>query len=936
MTNSSRRAVLALGIAGLAAAPIQAIAFSSYYDSNCSACHGTTAAGGVQTCAGCHSHGTHPDSAKNSLDLTGATSKASYAPGETVSVVINGGYRGGWVRALLYDQNLHELARSTGAVKPGFSAPCCGSGFPITLSAPAPTTPGTYTWWVAWYGNQFDASGAFFGPNFVAAPNPGHGEERVQTNSFTVVAASNPVVALSPPALSFGSVNVGSASSLTTSIQNTGTAALTVSAIALCAGTVPEFSWAPAAPITVPAGGSSVLTVTFTAANADSDVGCLTLTTNDPANPSVNLSVSATGVASATPSIALSPASLSFGTVTVGSSAVLPTQVQDTGTAPLNVTSIAPCAGTTGVFTWSPAAPFTVAAGGNTTLSVTYTPTGAAGDSGCLAIASNDAAQPTVNLTLTGNGAATSAAAIAFSPATLGFGTVTVGNTAQLTAQVQNGGTAPLTVTAIAACSGTSTEFTWSPAAPFTVAPGQSTALTVTYAPTDVDAELGCLAVSSNDPGKPVANLALTAQGAAAPTPAIALAPTSLDFATVQVGASSPLTTQIQSVGGAALNVTSIAACSGTSPEFTWAPNAPFGVSPGQSTVLTVTYAPTDAGPDNGCIAITSDDPVHGTVTLGVTGSGSTVAAFPAVALVPDSLDFGTVTVGGTAMRTSQVQNTGTAPLDVLGIAACSGTSPEFTWSPTTPFTVAPGRSATVTVTYAPTDTGTDTGCLAVASNDPSNPSANLQLTGTGSQQPVANVDIDIDELKVPEEVQPSRTSSITPRLHAKNSGKVDGSATARLVGVLAGVQVYDQSITVTLPKGEDGTFPFPAYAVASTASGRLLWTVTIDDTDPDVDRATARTQIGRGGDDGHDGEGDGSDDGGTASSGSSGTTGPTGPTGPTTGGTPGKSSDSTTTNGGSLKASMSGCSTGGTAMPGVLLALAALLAGRRPYRRNR
>src|SRR5512147_3253342 len=92
--------ILALVLGALA--PVPARAFPSYYDSNCSACHGTTTAGGVQTCAGCHSHGTHPDSNKNSLNVTGTTDKSSYAPGERVSVTINGGYRSGWVRTFLY------------------------------------------------------------------------------------------------------------------------------------------------------------------------------------------------------------------------------------------------------------------------------------------------------------------------------------------------------------------------------------------------------------------------------------------------------------------------------------------------------------------------------------------------------------------------------------------------------------------------------------------------------------------------------------------------------------------------------------------------------------------------------------------------------------------------------------------------------------------
>ncbi len=906
-------------LAMLAILPARTWAFPSYYDSNCAACHGTTTAGGVQTCAGCHSHGTHLDSTKSTLNVTGATGKTSYAPGETVTVTVNGGYRSGWVRAILYDQSLRELARSGGTPLPGFSAPCCGASFPVTLSAPAPTTPGTYTWWVAWYGNQFDASGAAFGSGWVPSANPGHGEQRAQTNSFTVVAPSNPVIALSPPSLAFGTVNVGSTPALTTAIQNGGTAPLTVTSITRCSGTSAEFGWSPAAPLTIQPGQSATLTVTYAPTDANSDLGCLTLASNDPANPTVTLGLSGTGAVPAAPAIALSPGTLSFGTVTVGSSAMLPTQVQNGGNAPLTVSSITRCAGTGTAFTWSPPAPFTVAAGGGSTLSVTYAPTAATGDSGCLTIASDDPARPTVNLTVSGNGALAPAPAIAFSPATLDFGTVTIGNTAQRTAQIQNGGTATLTVTAIDACSGAGPEFTWSASLPLSVAPGQSSPLTVTYTPANTDFHQACLAVASNDPARPVANLGLTAQGAAAPVPAVVLSPPSLDFMAVAVGATSTLVSQVQDNGGASLTIRSIAACPGTSGEFTWSPPAPFTVSAGQARALSVTYAPVDAGADNGCLALATDDPLRPTVNLGLAGSGTVVPAFPAIALVPDALDFGTVTIGGAATRTAEVRNTGAAPLDVLGIAACSGTSPEFGVTPAAPFTVAPGQSATLTVAYAPVDAGSDSGCFTIASNDPVNASVQLKLQGTGASAPVAGVDIDIDELKVPDRVDPGRTPSITPRLEARNAGTVDGSAPARLVADLGGVRVYDQTITVTLPHGEDGSFPFPAYAVARNASGTLRWTVTIDDGDPDVDRATARTRLGRGGDDG------------PVASGSSGSSGPSGPSGP-------DAATGTSTSGvasASMLGASGGCSTGGPAGPAALLALSALLARVRPRRRR-
>jgi hypothetical protein len=163
---------------------------SGFYTSNCSSCHGTT----PNTCNGCHAHGTHSSSSKNNINIAGATDKTTYAPGETVSVTITGGYRQGWVRVILYDQNMTELKRSTGPSGTGG-----GAGYPIILTAPAPMAGGSYTWNVAWYGNKYDLTDVgggttFFGPRWTPDPNnPNHGREIVSTNSFSVTGASAPV-----------------------------------------------------------------------------------------------------------------------------------------------------------------------------------------------------------------------------------------------------------------------------------------------------------------------------------------------------------------------------------------------------------------------------------------------------------------------------------------------------------------------------------------------------------------------------------------------------------------------------------------------------------------------------------------------------------------------------------------------------------------------
>lgn len=165
--------VAALGAGALTAFQLkgtEALAYPAYFTTNCAGCHAAPVAA---TCNGCHHHGP--------VSLKGATNKTSYAPGETVSVTISGGSQSGWLRAILYDQNNKQVAISNG----NDSGMGHSTTFPATLSAPAPTLPGTYTWKAAWFGNSYDSG------NPTASA---HGEVSVNTNSFTVVAPADTTV----------------------------------------------------------------------------------------------------------------------------------------------------------------------------------------------------------------------------------------------------------------------------------------------------------------------------------------------------------------------------------------------------------------------------------------------------------------------------------------------------------------------------------------------------------------------------------------------------------------------------------------------------------------------------------------------------------------------------------------------------------------------
>lgn len=400
----------------LAAPPRDAAAYSSYYGNYCSSCHGST----VSTCNGCHAHGTHSGTAKTDIHITGTLDKTVYAPGATVTVTIDGGYRSGWLRVRLLDPAMHELARSS---CPGGKGACSTTGYPVTLTAPAPTTPGTYTWAVTWYGNaQHEGTGASFGAgtsatlkagSFTPDPNnANHGDQVVALAPFTVSSTAQPAVAIAPTSIAFSSVAAGTTASRSFTVSNSGSATL-AGTLALGAGTSAEYRFSPAS-VSVAPGGSQAISVTYAPIDATTDAGSIVVTTNDPAHPTVSVALSGVGV-TAGPALSLSGSSLSFGSVEVGASSSLTVQLQSTGASSLSVASVGRCAtpASSPDFGWSTPtpAPFGVAAGQSVTLTVTFTPSGAGAETGCLVVTSDDPQHPTVQLVLSGSGVEAAATA---------------------------------------------------------------------------------------------------------------------------------------------------------------------------------------------------------------------------------------------------------------------------------------------------------------------------------------------------------------------------------------------------------------------------------------------------------------------------------------------------------------------------------------------
>jgi hypothetical protein len=106
--------------------------------------------------------------------------------------------------------------------------------------------------------------------------------------SATAVAAA-PQISVSSSSVQFGTVGVSSTSNLNLTISNTGTANLTISVVSLAGA---GFSVSGiTTPNTITAGQSAAVNLSFKPTAAGAASGTLTITSNDPANPTMSVAL---------------------------------------------------------------------------------------------------------------------------------------------------------------------------------------------------------------------------------------------------------------------------------------------------------------------------------------------------------------------------------------------------------------------------------------------------------------------------------------------------------------------------------------------------------------------------------------------------------------------------------------------------------------------
>jgi hypothetical protein len=201
-----------------------------------------------------------------------------------------------------------------------------------------------------------------------------------------------------------------------------------------------------------------------------------------------------------------------------------------------------------------------------------------------------------------------------------------------------------------------------------------------------------------------------------------AVAPDTLSFGTITVGADSVTTFTIENTGGGILSGIVTEACA----DFEIVGDASYSLTAGEIDTITVRFAPTSEGPASCTIAA-------GSACADVAAIGAGFAE-TACAVSVDTLSFGTVAVGSDSLTTFTIENTGGGTLSGTVTEACG----DFEIVGDASYSLTAGQVDTITVRFAPTSEGPASCAIVTGST-----CADVVAIGTGFIETACAISVD-------------------------------------------------------------------------------------------------------------------------------------------------------------------------------------------------
>lgn len=423
----------------------------------------------------------------------------------------------------------------------------------------------------------------------------------------------------------------------------------------------------------------------------------------------------------ALPAISLSATTIAFGNETTGISSP-PQSVTLTNNLPtaVNIASIAITGTNAGDFMQSNTCGTSLASGASCTVSIIFTPTATGNRSASVTIADNAPGSPQT-ISLTGTGIAP-APLVSLSSLVLTFTNQLVGTTSpsqQVT--LNNTGFAPLNITSITVTGTNSSDFGQTNTCGSSVAAGMSCAINVTFTPAATGSRTASVSITDNAGGSPQ-SVSLTGTGA---VPAVAFSATTLGFGSVAVGTSSGAQIlTMTNTGNGTLTISSIAITGANIGDFAQTNTCGNSVAGGANCTISISFTPTASGSRTASVTIT-DNASGSPQSVSLVGTG----LVPIASISPSSITFPNQYVGTSSLpQTITLMNTGAAPLTIASVT----TSPtDFGPLSSCGNSLSVGSSCSIGVFFDPTAGGSRNGTLTITDNAGGSPQT-VSLTGIG------------------------------------------------------------------------------------------------------------------------------------------------------------------------------------------------------------
>jgi hypothetical protein len=433
------------------------------------------------------------------------------------------------------------------------------------------------------------------------------------------------------------------------------------------------------------------------------------------------------------------------------------------------------------------------------------------------------------------------------------FGAVLLNNIGTRTFTVLNNGTEDLTGLAVAISGADADDFQADRThLPAVLPPGESGTFTITFQPTTLGAHLAQLQILSDDEDESPYDIRLTGIGAAPELVIEQPAGTPLasgfasNYGEVATGYAKTLHFTLKNIGTADLDGLAASLAGSEAADYSFPPLPSDTLPPGQSMPLAITFAPGDFGARNGELRVLSSMSPDVPYLIHLNGTG--VPPAPEIALRQpaatelqsgEARSFGNVSLGAGSSLSFRLDNTGTAMLSGLTLTTNGDHAGDFAPSAANLPDLAPGASATFTVTFTPHARGPRTTELHIASNDADENPFVVSLAGTG-----VNPEIVVEQVAQPANLAMasggSRTFAATPmgsqssfQFLVKNTGDdtLTGLALSQTGPHTNDFLIVTAGFAASLPPGQSTSF---SVIFAPLAAGTRSTTLRLASNDAD------------------------------------------------------------------------------------------------------